>query len=209
MIVATKAPMSSADILLNSNKLNVVETFKYLRVTVDSCLNWERHISQLIERVSSQIALLNRLAGFLDTKILLRIYKQTILPLIGYGCIVWHECNKSLSDKLERLQNQAMRVILRANRTTCTQYMRNTLGLLTLYNRRRFLRFVFIFKIVNNQDCPKQLEGYLTSRAGFQNRNLRNQGTLSYHNLRLLQEERLSKLLVQVTGTHSLRNLGK
>ena len=152
--------MSSADILLNSNKLNVVETFKYLRVTVDSCLNWELHISQLIERVSSQIALLNRLAGFLDTKILLRIYKQTILPVIGYGCIVWHECNKSLSDKLEQLQNQAMRVILRANRTTCTQYMRNTLGLLTLYNRRRFLRFVFTFEIVNNQNCPKQLEGF-------------------------------------------------
>ena len=27
----------------------------------------------------------------------------------------------------------------------------NDLGLLTLYNRRRFLRFVFIFKIVNNK----------------------------------------------------------
>ena len=60
----------------------------------------------------------------------------------------------------------------------CTQYMRNTLGLLTLYNRRRFLRFVFIFKIVNNQNCPKQLEGYLTSGAELQKRNLRNQGTL-------------------------------
>ena len=99
--------------------------------------------------------------------------------MIDCECIIWHECNKSPSDKLERLQDQAMRVILRANRTTCTQYMRNTLGLLTLYNRRRFLRFVFIFKIVNNQDCPKQLEGYLTSRAEFQNRNLRNQGTLN------------------------------
>ena len=70
-----------------------------------------------------------------------------------------------------------MRVILRASRATCTQYMRNTLGLLTLYNRRRFLRFVLIFNIVNNENFPKQLEGYLTSRAELQNRNLRNQGT--------------------------------
>ena len=125
------------------------------------------------------IALLNRPAGFLDTKLILRIYKQTILLVIEYGCIVWHECNKSLSDKLKRLQNQAMRVILRANKTTCTHCMGNTLGLLTLYNRRRFLRLVFIFKILNNQNCPKQLEGYLTSRAELQNRNLRNQGTLN------------------------------
>ena len=81
--------------------------------------------------------------------------------------------------KLKRLQNQAMRVILRANKTNCTHFMRNTLGLLTLYNRRPFLRSVFIFKILNNQNCPKQLEGYLTSRAELQNRNLRNQGTLN------------------------------
>ena len=47
---------------------------------VDSCLNWETHISQLIERVSPKIALLNRLAGFLDTKILMRIYKQQSSP---------------------------------------------------------------------------------------------------------------------------------
>ena len=52
------------------------------------------------------------------------------------------------------------------------------IGLLTLYNRRWFRRFVFIFKTVNNQNCPKQLEGYLTSRAELQNRNLQNQGTL-------------------------------
>ena len=31
MIVAKKAPMSSADILLNNNELSVVETFKYLQ----------------------------------------------------------------------------------------------------------------------------------------------------------------------------------
>ena len=59
--------MSSSDITLNSNKLNVVETFKYQGVTLDRRLNWERHISQFIERVSPKIALLNRLAGFLDT----------------------------------------------------------------------------------------------------------------------------------------------
>ena len=82
VIIAKKAPTSSAAILINNNKLNVVETFKYLGVTVDSHLNWEPHISQLIERISPKIALLNRLAGFLDTKILLRIFKQKNLPVI-------------------------------------------------------------------------------------------------------------------------------
>ena len=105
---------------------------------------------------------------------------------MDFGCIVWHECNKSLLDKLERLQNQAMRIILRAKKDTRTQYMRNTPGLLTLYNRRRFLRFVSIFTIVNNQNCPKQLEGYLTSRAELQTEICETTAS------RLLPKERLS-----------------
>ena len=109
-LMPEKTTLSQKNNLHINNKLNVVETFKYLGVTVDSRLNWEPHISQLIERVSPKIA-----------------------PEIA---------------------------------------------LLTLYNRRRFLRFVFIFKIVNNQNCPKQLEGYLTSGAELQNGSLWNQGTL-------------------------------
>ena len=122
---------------------------------------------------------------------------------MDYGCIVWHERNKSLLDKLERLQNQAMRVILTAKKDTRTQYMRNTPGLLTLYNRRRFLRFVSIFTIVNNPNCPKQPEGYLTSRVELQTE------ICETKELSTSSERKTFKLLVQVTGTHSLQNLGK
>ena len=118
---------------------------------------------------------------------------------MDFGCIVWHECNKFLLDKLERLQNQAIRIILRAKKDTRTQYMRNTPGLLTLYNRRRFLRFVSIFTIVNNQNCPKQL----TSRAELQTEICETKA------LSTSSERKTFKLLVQVTGTHSLQNLGK
>ena len=63
-------------------------------------------VVELIKRVSPKLAFLRRLAGFLERKILLRIYKQTIHPVIDYGCIIWHESNKSLSDKLEKLQTK-------------------------------------------------------------------------------------------------------
>ena len=193
MVLATKKPTSCVEIYLNNDKLNVIDTFRYLGVTVDSHLTWEPHITELIKRVSPKLALLGRLAGFLERKILLRIYKQTILPVIDYGCIIWHESNKSLSDKLEKLQNQAMRVILKTNRTTCTQHMRNNLGLLTLYNRRRFLRFIYIFKIVNKQNCPKQLEGYFTSRSELHGKALRNSGIIDLPRAKTLSGRRTFK----------------
>ena len=55
-----------------------------------------------------------------------RIYRSK------YGCILWGSFSKKNSDFLERLQNKAMRPILKANHLTCSQTMRDKLGLLTL-----------------------------------------------------------------------------
>ena len=63
--------------------------------------------------------------------------------------------------------------ILRAKRQTCTQTMRDNLELLTLYNRRRFLRFLLVFKIVHRLQCPEQLTDYLQLRSSLHSRSLR------------------------------------
>ena len=66
-----------------------------------------------------------------------------------------------------------MRIILRANRKTCTQHMRSKLTLLSLSSRRRFLRLQVAFKIINNIDCPRQLKGYLVKHSRLSDRNFR------------------------------------
>ena len=40
--------------------------------------------------------------------------------------------------------------------------MRERFGLLTLTNRRRYLRLHLVYKIVNDYHCPRQLQGYFT-----------------------------------------------
>ena len=69
------------------------------------------------------------------------------------------------SDFLERLQNKAMTIILRTNHLTCTQFMREKLGLLTLLNRRCYMRLQLVYRIVNDYNCPRQLQGYLVLRS--------------------------------------------
>ena len=61
---------------------------------------------------------------------------------------------KKNSDFLEQLKNKAMRTILMANHLTCSQMMRDKLGLLRLSSRQRFVRLQLVFKRVNNQYCP-------------------------------------------------------
>ena len=66
-----------------------------------------------------------------------------------------------------------MHSILNTNRKTCSQEMQCKLGLLTLGNRRRFLRAILSFKIVDNISCPDQLVDYLIRRSRIHDRNLR------------------------------------
>ena len=142
-------------------------------VNIDSCLSWNNHIFSTALRIYPKLKLLNRISAFLRQRILLNIYKQTVLPILDYGCIVWGDCGKRNAQRLERLQNQAMRIILCANRKTCTQEMRAKLVLLSLKNRRRFLRQQLVYKIVNNINCPHQLVNYLVKRSDLHNRSLR------------------------------------
>ena len=85
--------------LKNSNDLNIfthdrrlkeVTNYKYLGVYVDSTLTSKEHLSYMQQRTYAKIHLINRLFFFLlTTSVLLKIYKQTMLPIFDYECSVW------------------------------------------------------------------------------------------------------------------------
>ena len=129
------------NIFYGNSILKQQKHFKYLGVVVVEPLSWNNHVFYVASRVSVP-----------SPNILLNIYKVTILPILDYGCTVWGFCSKKNSDFLERLQNKAMRIILRTNHLTCTQFMREKLGLLTLFNRRRYMRLKGYF--VLRSDLP-------------------------------------------------------
>ena len=51
--------------------------------------------------------------------------------------------------------------------------MRKRLGLLTLFNRRRYLRLQLEYKIMNDYHCPRQLQGYFSLRSEIRRKALR------------------------------------
>lgn len=168
MLIGSKHAVKNTralQIILNGKPMEQSDYFKYLGIYLDHCLTWSKHVAYIQSRVYPKLKLLNRISSFLSRDILLRIYKQTVLPLLDYGCVVWGECSKENAQRLERLQNQAMRIILHADRKTCTQEMRAKLQLLSLHSRRLFIKLQYVYKIINNINCPKQLTGYLVKRS--------------------------------------------
>ena len=66
-----------------------------------------------------------------------------------------------------------MRIILRTNHLTCTESMRERLGLSTLFNKRRYLRLQLVYEIINDYHCPRQLQGYFALRSELRHKALR------------------------------------
>ena len=92
------------------------------------------------------------------------------------------DCSKKLSNKSERLQNQALRIIFCKNRRTCSQVLRDQVKILILFNCRRLFRFITAFKIVNDINCPKQLQDKLIKRSSIRSRSLRDDSLLNVPN---------------------------
>ena len=152
---------------------------------VDSALNWSPHIDHICKQTYPKLRLLNGLSGFLCSDVLIKIYKATILPILDYACIVWMDCPKKLSNKLERLQNQTLRIIFCKNRGTCSQVLRDQVKILTVFNRRRLFRFITAFNIVNDINYPKQLQDKLIKCSRIYSHSLRGDSLLNVPNAKV------------------------
>ena len=98
-------------------------------------------------------------------------------------------------------QYSTMHCILKSNRRTCPQTMGNKLGLLLLYNRRLFLRFILILKIGQNQQCPEKLVAYLPRRNSMHNKCLRGSTLLNLPKARTATGQNTASKNSYVPGT--------
>ena len=86
---------------------------KSLGVYIDKHLTWHDHIDKLCKKVASAIGALKRVRSFITIDAsTIQIYQALIQPHFDYCCTVWDGLGKTLSTKLQKLQNRAMRVII-------------------------------------------------------------------------------------------------
>ena len=140
--------------------LEVVSSYKYLGVWLDPCLTWQVHIDKLCNAVSSRLGVLRRLIPCLPQRTLVMLFNCMVLPKMDYCDVVWGNCGKCLSDRLQKLQNRAARLTLGL---PYSHHVGNdelsTLGWKTLASRRNLHLLQSIYKAVNN-DLPEYINNF-------------------------------------------------
>lgn len=135
-------PDDTVEFSLGQHKLKPKrnDTIRYLGVLIDSKLKFKEHINSIVTRANSRINFLKSISGTdwgADTRSKLLLYKNWIRPLIEYSTPAVINMQKTLSQKLETIQNQAIRIILGTTKTCSMAAAQAFLNLPPIVARRQ------------------------------------------------------------------------
>ena len=105
MVLKTRvSKVTNFNVILNGDVLTRVPYYKYLGVSLDSALNFNKHVDNCRKVVSHKLYILSRIRKHIDEETSTRIFKSMIAPLIDYGDIIYAGTNQINLDKLQSLQ---------------------------------------------------------------------------------------------------------
>ena len=84
---------------------------KALGVIIDSRLNFSEHILAICKKAARQLNAFSRIARFLDPSSPKIIYQSFVASNFNYCPLVWHFCGKTNNQKLEKIQERALKII--------------------------------------------------------------------------------------------------
>ena len=134
---------------LNGKQINIVDSYQYLGAYVDKHLKWNAQVGHICKTVAGKLYTLRKLSKFLNKDLLSKIFTTCIQPHIEYALTVWGDC--SHMDKIQRLQNQAARIICRNfDYVNCRGLkLVKQLGWMTCEERFKYLTCVLMFKCIH------------------------------------------------------------
>ena len=137
-------------IKIDQTKIKQVFKSRVLGVDIDNKLKWTNHIDILIaKRVSSGIGAIKRIRDFVDRDTLISVYNALIRPHFDYCSEVWDTLGNGLSNRLQKLQNRAARVVLCISNDIPGSEALDMLGWEPLETRRAKTKALHMYKVLN------------------------------------------------------------
>ena len=164
MLIGSRQRLST---LSGTLELFIVSSVKSLGIYIDENLTWHFHIDKLCKKIASAIGAIKRVKPFVPQSTLLSIYNSLVQSHFDYCSLVWGNCGKTSSSKLQKLQNRAARVITSSSYDVDVDSLFHKLSWKELHSQRQIQKALMVFKSLNGL-VPE----YLTSK--FVTRNVSN-----------------------------------
>lgn len=157
---------------VNNIPLSREANIKYLGIWLDRSLRWGKHVNEVSEKSLKFLNILKVLAGSgwgVHPKHLRRLYINVIRSRIDFGSFLYDNSAKSHTYKIDKVQNQALRIIGGFIKTTPIHVMESEVCVPPLFLRRQYLSLKFCLKAKSwtngiTLNCLKSLSALFASR---------------------------------------------
>ena len=108
-----------------------------------------------------------------------QIYLSYLLPIIEYSCVVWDGCTERGIESLQKLQNEAARIVTGLTRSVSLDNLYKESGWVSLIERRKQQKLIFMYKSVKGL-VPSYVSDLIHPLVGETNAyNLRNNNNIT------------------------------
>ena len=155
-----------------------VQTHKHLGIHLSSDGSWDYHINSISQKAWKRINVMRQLKNRLDRKSLQVIYVPFIRPILEYGDVIWNNIPQYLKDDLDKIQNEAARIVTGCSKLVSLSNLRQECGWESLSERRRKHKLTLFLKMVKGFVLP-----YLSSLVPQLNSNISNYNLRKANNI--------------------------
>ena len=120
-----------------------MEAHKHLGMTLSNNGQWHSHIDNILTSAAKIVGIMRKLK-FTFTRITLnQIYFSYVLPVLEYSSVVWDGCSLQDSNALDKLQNEAARIVTGLTRSVSLENLYRECGWTSLAERRKQQKLIF------------------------------------------------------------------
>lgn len=138
---------------------------KNLGVFVDSSLSWIRQVNEVSRKIFTSLKSLGRLRNFLPVRTKINLAQSLLLPILDYADVSYLDLNEDQLNKLERLQNAAIRFAFGLRKFDHVSEYRAQLKWLPIRLRRNSHILSLLFNILHSPTTPSYLKQQFRTRV--------------------------------------------
>ncbi|MCG7883227.1 MAG: reverse transcriptase family protein [Candidatus Thiodiazotropha endolucinida] len=151
ILFTLKKTYNLPQIVFNGIPVTFVTDHKHLGLTLNNTGKWHTHIENIVASASKIIGIMRKLKFSFHRSALNQIYMAYVLPILEYSSVVWDNCTVLESNTLEKLQNEAARIVTGLTRSVSLENLYHECGWVPLRLRRQEQKLSFIYKAINGQ----------------------------------------------------------
>ena len=155
MSVTNKKNSTPSKYHLDKDTLEQKNMVKYLGVTIDNKLTFDKHIKEKTKSATKILNMFHRNLYFAPKSVKYKAYMKCVLPVIEYASNCWSPTSEKMNNLIEMVQHNAARFISNVyikkgnfKKYSVTKIL-NDLKLNTIQERRNQARLTMAYKILH------------------------------------------------------------